>query len=202
MKNEIVLFETEDREIKLDVHTDRETVWLSQAQMTELFGIDRIIITRHINNVFKENEVEKESNVQKMHIVNSDRPVSFYSLDVIISVGNRVRSKRGVEFRRWANIILKQDILQGYAASERLLEAQGKTIELQSRIFAGSFEGEETEVLKAVNSYTNALRLLNNYDHQMLSKPNGIEPVYRITYEECRSMINPMEYTVSPMCLV
>ena len=195
MKNEIVLFETEDHEIRLNVRTDRETVWLSQAQMTDLFGVDRTVITRHVNNVFKEGEVTRESNVQKMHIANSDRLVSFYSLDVIISVGYRVKSNRGVEFRKWANNVLKRYIIQGYAANERLLAARGKTIELQSRIIAGSFEGEETEVLRAVNAYTDALTLLDNYDHQVLSKPDGIKPVYRITYEECRNMINHMEYS-------
>ena len=195
MKNEIVLFETEDHEIRLNVRTDRETVWLSQAQMTDLFGVDRTVITRHVNNVFKEGEVTRESNVQKMHIANSDRLVSFYSLDVIISVGYRVKSNRGVEFRKWANNVLKRYIIQGYAANERLLAARGKTIELQSRIIAGSFEGEETEVLRAVNAYTDALTLLDNYDHQVLSKPDGIKPVYRITYEECRNMIDHMEYS-------
>ena len=130
-----------------------------------------------------------------MRVPNSDKPVPFYTLDVIISVGYRVKSKRGVEFRRWANNVLKQYILQGYAVNERLLAAQGKTIELQSRIIAGSFEGEETEVLRAVNAYTDALTLLDNYDHQALSKPEGIEPVYRITYEECRNMIDHMEYS-------
>ena len=88
----------------------------------------------------------------------------------------------------------EQYILQGYAVNERLLAAQGKTIELQSRIIAGAFEGEETEVLKAVNAYTDALTLLDNYDHQTLSKPEGTDPVYRITYEECRNMIDHMEY--------
>lgn len=123
MKNEIVLFETEDHEIRLNVRTDRETVWLSQAQMTDLFGVDRTVITRHVNNVFKEGEVTRESNVQKMHIANSDRLVSFYSLDVIISVGYRVKSNRGVEFRKWANNVLKRYIMQGYAVNERLLAA-------------------------------------------------------------------------------
>jgi len=194
MKNEIVLFETEDKEIRLTVETDRKTVWLSANQMALLFDRDEKTIRKHINNVFKESELERESNTQKLRVPNSDKPVPFYTLDVIISVGYRVKSKRGVEFRRWANNVLKQYILQGYAVNERLLAAQGKTIELQSRIIAGSFEGEETEVLRAVNAYTDALTLLDNYDHQALSKPDGIEPVYRITYEECRNMIDHMEY--------
>ncbi|MCR5835260.1 MAG: virulence RhuM family protein [Lachnospiraceae bacterium] len=105
--NEIVLFETLDNKIQLNVPIENETVWLNQAQMTELFGVDRTVITRHVNNVFKEAELERKSNVQKMHIANADRPVQFYSLDVIISVGYRVKSKRGVEFRKWANNVLK-----------------------------------------------------------------------------------------------
>lgn len=194
-KNEIVLFETADHEITLPVEVSNETVWLSQAQMTVLFNVDRTVITRHVNNVFKENELDRESNVQKMHIAKADRPVSFFSLDVVISVGYRVHSQRGVEFRKWANNILKQYILQGYAVNESLLSAQGKTIQLQSRIIAGLFEGEEEEVLKAVNAYTDALTMLDNYDHQSLSKPEGSPPVYRITYEECRNIIDHMEYT-------
>ena len=102
MNNELVIFETKDNDIKLDVPVDRDTVWLTQAQMTELFKVDRTVITRHVNNVFKEQELIKESNVQKMHIANSDKPVQFYSLEVIISVGYRVKSQRGVEFRQWA----------------------------------------------------------------------------------------------------
>lgn len=103
MENEIVLFETKDKEISLRVPIIGETVWLTQTQMTDLFHVDRSVITRHINNVFKENELRKESNVQKMHIANSDKPVQFYSLEVIISVGYRVKSHRGVEFRQWTN---------------------------------------------------------------------------------------------------
>ena len=123
MATEIMLFETKDNEIKLTVPVEDDTVWLTQAQMTELFQVDRTVITRYVNNVFKEKELVRESNVQKMHIANSDRPVQFYSLEVIISVGYRVKSARGVEFRQWANKILKQYIIQGYAINEKRLEA-------------------------------------------------------------------------------
>ncbi|MBQ8914293.1 MAG: virulence RhuM family protein [Lachnospiraceae bacterium] len=115
-KNEIVLFETEDENVKLSVPIKDETVWLTQAQMTELFGRDTSVISRHINKVFQE-ELEKESNLHFLQIANSDKPVAFYSLDVIISVGYRVKSKRGIEFRKWANSVLKQYILQGYAVN-------------------------------------------------------------------------------------
>ena len=194
-KNEIVLFETEDKEIKLEVPVEQDTVWLTQAQMTELFSVDRTVITRHVNNVFREGELERESNVQKMHIANSDKPVQLYNLDVIISVGYRIKSKRGVEFRRWANKVLKNYILEGYAINNKRLEALQKTVEIQSKMLSNVLEIDGNEVLQAVNQYTNALTLLDEYDHQSLSKPKGNEPVYRITYEECRMMVDSMEDT-------
>ena len=107
-KNDIVFFETEDKEVKLPVTVEDETVWLNQNQMIELFGRDQSVISRHIRNVFKEHEVDEKSNMHFLHIANSNKPVAFYSLDVIISVGYRVKSKRGVEFRRWANSVLNK----------------------------------------------------------------------------------------------
>ena len=193
MATEIMIFETKDNEIKLTVPVENETVWLTQAQMTELFQVDRTVITRHVNNVFKENELIRESNVQKMHIPNSDRPVQFYSLEVIISVGYRVKSNRGVEFRQWANSVLKQYIMQGYAINEKRLAALQRTVDIQTKKLASTLEVDEAELLKAVNLYTNALMLLDQYDHQSLKKPTGNKPIYRITYEDCRNMVNAME---------
>ena len=193
MATEIMIFETKDNEIKLTVPVENETVWLTQAQMTELFQVDRTVITRHVNNVFKENELIRESNVQKMHITNSDRPVQFYSLEVIISVGYRVKSNRGVEFRQWANSVLKQYIMQGYAINEKRLAALQRTVDIQTKMLASTLEVDEAELLKAVNLYTNALMLLDQYDHQSLKKPTGNKPIYRITYEDCRNMVNAME---------
>ena len=132
-KNEIVLFETEDRQITLQVPVEQETVWLTQAQMSELFGVDRTVITRHVNNVFKEKELDRESNVQILHVANSDRPVQYYNLDVIISVGYRVKSKRGVEFRKWANSVLKKYILQGYAVNNNRISQLGEVIQIMKR---------------------------------------------------------------------
>ena len=192
MNNELVIFETKDNDIKLDVPVDRDTVWLTQAQMTELFNVDRTVITRHVNNVFKEHELIKESNVQKMHIANSDKPVQFYSLEVIISVGYRVKSQRGVEFRQWANKILKQYVIQGYAINEKRLHALEKTVDIQTRMIADALDVEEADVLRAVNEYTEALLLLDKYDHQALEKPDGAVPVYRITYEDCKEMVGKM----------
>ena len=192
MNNELVIFETKDNDIKLDVPIDRDTVWLTQAQMTELFNVDRTVITRHVNNVFKEQELIKESNVQKMHIANSDKPVQFYSLEVIISVGYRVKSQRGVEFRQWANKILKQYVIQGYAINEKRLHALEKTVDIQTRMLADALDVEEADVLRAVNEYTEALLLLDKYDHQALEKPDGAVPIYRITYEDCKEMVGKM----------
>ena len=161
--------------------------------MTELFQVDRTVITRHVNNVFKENELLRKSNVQKMHIPNSDRPVQFYSLEVIISVGYRVKSNRGVEFRQWANSVLKQYIMQGYAINEKRLAALQRTVDIQTKMLASTLEVDEAELLKAVNLYTNALMLLDQYDHQSIKKPTGNKAIYRITYEDCRNMVNEME---------
>lgn len=132
-KNEVVIFETEDKSIVLPVTLENETVWLTQAQMTVLFSVDRTVITKHVNNVFRENEVDEKSNVHFLHIANSDRPVKAYSLDVIISIGYRVKSQRGVEFRRWANSVLKKYILQGYAVNHIRMNQLGEVIRIMKR---------------------------------------------------------------------
>ncbi len=113
--NEIILYQSLDTLVKLEVMWHNETVWLTQYQMAELFGRERTVITKHINNVFKEEELQEESNVQILHIANSDKPIKYYSLDVIISVGYRVKSKQGTQFRIWATKILKEYFTKGYA---------------------------------------------------------------------------------------
>lgn len=127
-ENEIILFENQC--VKLEVNLKDETVWLIQTQMAELFGKDRSVITRHIHNVFKEKELEEKSNVQKMHFANSDKPITWYNLDVIISVGYHVKSKNGILFRKWANKILKDYMLKGYTVNQKRLEYLEKTIKL------------------------------------------------------------------------
>ena len=118
-QGEIILYQP-DETVRLEVHLEDETVWLTQAQIAELFQRDRTVITKHINNVFKEKELEEKSNVHFLHIANSDKPVKFFSLDVIISVGYRVKSVRGTQFRQWANKILKEYLLKGYSINQRL----------------------------------------------------------------------------------
>lgn len=134
MENEIVLFESEDDQVKLNVEFDGETVWLTKEQMAALFGRDRSVISRHISNIFREGEILEEGNVHYLHIANSDKPVAFYNLDAIISVGYRVKSKRGVEFRRWATGVLRQYVLDGYAANKRRLAQLGQIVQVMDRI--------------------------------------------------------------------
>lgn len=190
-KNELVIFETADNAIMLEVPVEKETVWLSQAQMTELFGVDRTVITRHVNNVFKEGELDKESNVQKMHIANADRPVQFYNLDVIISVGYRVKSKRGVEFRKWANSVLKQYILQGYAVNHNRIAQLGEVIQIMKRT-QNSLDSKQ--VLNVIQKYSAALELLDSYDHQTMERPEGNAATYELSYEECMEVISHMRF--------
>ena len=196
MKNELILFETADKEIKLNVSVNDSTVWLNRNQLAELFERDVKTIGKHINNALKE-ELDN-SVVANFATTASDGKtywVEHYNLDMIISVGYRVKSNRGVEFRKWANKVLKQYIIQGYAINEKRLEALQRTVSIQTKMLASTLEVEETDVLKAVNLYTEALMLLDQYDHQSLNKPEGSKPIYRITYEECRRMVEVMEDT-------
>lgn len=190
-KNEIVLFETKDKSVTLPVTVENETVWLTQAQMTTLFGVDRTVITRHVNNVFKEKEVEEKSNVHFLHIANSDRPVKIYSLDVIISVGYRVKSQRGVEFRKWANSVLKQYILQGYAVNNNRIRQLGEVIRIMKRT-ENSLDSKQ--ILSVIEKYNTALELLDSYDHQTMVRPKGNEATYVLTYEECKEVISTMRF--------
>lgn len=190
-KDEIVIFETEDKSVSLPVVLENETVWLTQAQMTILFAVDRTVVTRHVNNVFREGEVDEESNVHFLHIANSDRPVKIYSLDVIISVGYRVKSKRGVEFRKWANSVLKQYILQGYAVNNNRINQLGEVIRIMKRTENAL---DSKQVLSVIEKYSTALELLDSYDHQTMKRPKGNESTYVLTYEECREVINSMRF--------
>ena len=181
-KNEIVIFETEDKMITIPVAVDNETVWLNQNQMIELFGRDQSVISRHIRNVFKEQEVDEKSNMHFLHIANSDKPVAYYSLDVIISVGYRVKSKRGVEFRRWSNSVLKQYILKGYAVNDNRIRQLGEVIRIMKR---NENELDSRQVLSVIEKYSNALDLLDSYDHQNMTRPEGNRATYVLSYEEC-----------------
>ncbi len=195
MKNEIILFENQD--VKLEVNMNGETVWLTQDQMAKLFGKDRTVITRHINNIFKDGELEEKSNVQKMHIANSDKPVSLYSLDVIISIGYRVKSQNGVIFRKLANKVLKDYLLKGYAVNQKRLEYLEKTIKLidiAGRMDTELKTAEAKEIIKVINNYSNALNLLDDYDHKRIIKPSGTKDNKKITYEDCMNVIGKLKF--------
>ena len=133
-EKEIVLFESEDKSVSLSVPFENETVWLNQSQMTQLFSVDRTVITKHVNNVFKEQELDEKSNVHFLHIANSDKPVKQYSLDIIISVGYRVKSKRGIEFRKWANSVLKEFLLKGYSVNQRFERLEQRVSRTEEKI--------------------------------------------------------------------
>lgn len=165
-------------------------IWLTQNQLIQLFERDQSVISRHISNAFKE-ELDRESNMHFLHIANSDRPVAFYSLDVIISVGYRVKSKRGVEFRKWANSVLKDYIIKGYAVNDNRLKQLGEVVRLMQRT-QDSLDSKQ--VLTVIENYSRALDLLDDYDHQTMRRPKGIESVYVLTYEECRSVIDSMRF--------
>jgi len=194
MKNEIVLFETTDKSIMLPVQVSSDTVWLTQAQMVELFTTTKQNVSLHINNCFKEGELDMESVVKESLTTAVDGKkykTKYYNLDVIISVGYRVKSQRGVEFRKWANKVLKEFILQGYSINQRRMNDLGNVIRLMKRAESDLDAGQ---VLSVVEKYSTALDLLDSYDHQNMVRPQGTNAVYVLTYEECRKVIDQMRF--------
>ena len=201
MKNEIVLFE--NQEIKLEVNMKDETVWLSQQQMAELFNSSRTNIVEHINNIYSEGELNKVSTCQDFRQVRKEgkrdvvRNIPFYNLDMIISVGYRVNSKRGIIFRKWANKVLKEYLLKGYAVNQRRLDYLEKTIKLidiAGRIDTDLKGDEAKEIIKVINNYSNALNLLDDYDHKKITKPNGIKNDKQVTYEDCMDIVGKLKF--------
>ena len=190
-ENEIIIFETADKSITLPVSVKSDTVWLSANQMAELFERDEKTIRKHINNVFAEEEVERENNTQKMRVVGVKQSVPFYTLDVIISVGYRVKSKRGVEFRRWANSVLKEYIIKGYSVNYNRMNQLNEVIRIMKRV---DEKLDTKQVLSVVERYSQALDLLDAYDHQNMTRPKGSKAIYVLTYEECRKIIDNMKY--------
>lgn len=191
---ELIKFINGEIDIDVNVSPEENTVWLSRDQIASLFNRDRTVVSRHIKNIFEEGELEEKSNVHFLHITNSDKPVAYFNLDIILSVGYRVKSKNGIIFRRWASEILKDYLLKGYAANERKLIALNKTIELQSRIIATAYDIESADVLKVVDSYVEALTLLDNYDHQCIPSIKKDESYVPLTYKDIRTIVESMEY--------
>ena len=199
MKNEIILFE--DQGIKLEVNMKDETVWLNTEQMAELFDRDYKTIRKHINNALKEeldnSTVAKFANVQMEGNRIVTREIDYYNLDMIISVGYRVKSKKGILFRKWANNVLKEYLLKGYAVNQKRLEYLEKTVKLidiAGRIDSDINADEAKEIIKVINNYSNALNLLDDYDYKRIIKPNGIKTDKEITYDDCIDIINKLKF--------
>ena len=198
MKNEIIIFENQN--VKLEVNMKDETVWLSQSQMAELFGKDRKTITRHIQNIYKDEELEENSVCSFFeHTANDGKKynVQFYNLDMIISVGYRVNSKQGITFRKWATKVLKDYMIKGYAVNQKRLEYLEKTIKLidiAGRIDTELKGTEAQEIIKVINNYSNALNLLDDYDHKRISKPSGTTNNNKIVYEDCMDIVSKLKF--------
>jgi prophage maintenance system killer protein len=200
-KNKIVLFESKDGAVSLPVSIEADTVWLSQAQMAQLFGKDRTVIGRHIRNAISDGEIDATTMCAKFAHVGKDADRTYwteaYNLDVIISVGYRVKSQRGVEFRRWATSVLKSYLVRGYAINRNRIRQLGQTIEVMKRV-ANNLDTEQ--VLDVVQTYSAALDLLDGYDHQTIEKPKTKGRSVELTYEECRRFIDSMKFAVdSPL---
>lgn len=198
MNNKIIKFMNGDLQIDATVSPNEETVWLNRNQLATLFDRDVKTIGKHINNALKEeldsSTVAKFATVQKEGSRNITREIDYYNLDMIISVGYRVKSQNGVIFRKWATSILHDFMIKGYAVNQKRLDVLNKTIAIQSRMLASTLNIEEKEVLNVIEAYSNALTLLDDYDHGTIPKPNGVASTYQLTYEECRELIDSMKY--------
>ena len=175
MTQQIQLFTAPDGQVQLSVSMDNETVWLTQEQMGALFERERSVITKHIRNLFAEGELDEKSNVQNLHIAGSDKPVRFYNLDVIISVGYRVKSQRGVQFRQWATRTLKEYLVQGYTLNQRPLQERGIEFEQALNLLSRTLVNQQwvsangVAVLGVIAEYARSWSLLQQYDEQSLT---------------------------------
>lgn len=194
-KNEIILFENQG--VKLEVNLREDTVWLTQAQMGILFDVKQSTLSEHINNIFKEGELEEKTSIGISDKSSGGRKSKIYNLDVIISVGYRVKSKNGVIFRQWATKVLKDYMLKGYAVNQKRLEYLEKTIKLidiANRIDERLEGNDAKEILKVIGEYSKALDLLDDYDHRTLKKIEGNIDVRKIEYNNCIEIINKLRF--------
>ena len=195
-KNEIILFENQG--VKLEVNLKDETVWLTQAQMSELFKKAKSTINEHIRNIYKEGELKEEETMTKFgNSEFADKPANYYNLDMIISVGYRVKSQEGIIFRKWATRILKDYMLKGYAVNQKRLEYLEKTIKLidiANRMEERLENNDAKEILKVIGDYSKALDLLDDYDHRTLKKIKGNVDERKIQYSDCIDVINKLRF--------
>lgn len=178
-ENKIRIYQAADGQVRLEVALERDTVWLSQAQMVELFGRDQSVVSRHIRNAMDEGEVTEKCNMQKMHIANSDKPVVFYDLDVVISVGYRIKSERGVQFRRWASNVLRQHLVQGYTLNQTRFDQNAAELQQALELIRKTAQSPELSreagsgLVEIVSRYTQTFLWLQRYDEGMLTEPVG-----------------------------
>ena len=205
-KSDIRIYKTDDGITSIEVKLEKETVWLNLNQISNLFERDKSVISRHINNIFKEGELDKTSTVAKYATVQKEgnrkitRNIEFYNLDVIISVGYRIKSKRGTQFRIWANQVLKDYLIKGYVINQQKLEKQvrqlnelKKTIEILGNTleYKNLSNDERKGLLKIISDYNYALEILDQYDYQTLKIENTSEKeIYRLTYEDAKKQID------------
>ena len=197
MENNIVIFQDKDIKLEVPISLEKDTVWLTANQMAELFDKDEKTIRKHINNIFEDEELDYENNTQKMRVVGVKQKVPFYTLDVIISVGYRVKSKRGILFRRWANSVLKEYLIKGYALNQKRLDELNTVIDIISRSSVPEISG----VASVLDFFTKGLNILDDYDHQVLKKPSSNDKnnseqkeSWQLTYEEGRKVIESMRF--------
>lgn len=193
--NNIIIYE--DGNVELKVEFDGETIWLKQNQIAEIFGKDRTVITKHINSILKDKEVDEESNVQKMHIANSDKPVKFYSLDIILAVGYRTNSSKAIKFRQWATKILKQYLINGYVVNKEKLQQQklnelNQTLQLiKTSIEAKAIDSDISKgFVDIISNYAKSWVLLQGYDDQSLQEViSHKEHKFILDYDEAKEAI-------------
>ena len=191
-----------DNDFELDVRTDKEndTVWLRADEMATLFSVNRPAIVKHIANILSDGELDNStcSNLEQVQMEGNRkvvRKIKMYNLDMIISVGYRVKSQRGIIFRKWANRVLKEYLIQGYSINNKRLETLNKVIEVQNKMLASALNIDTFELEEVINKYTNALNLLDDYDHQNIVKPCGSEILYKLEYAEARKIISSMKFS-------
>ena len=196
-QDSLIFYKSEDGNIQLNVKLEKDTVWLTQSQMSNLFGVDRTVIVRHIRNIYKSAELCEDATCAKNAQVQEEggrtvrRTIPYYNLDMIISVGYRVNSKNATQFRIWATSILKQYLIKGYAINDQRLHQLGEVIRIMKRT---QNELDAKQVLSVIENYSTALTLLDDYDHQCMKRPEGSKATYVLSYEECRNLIDQMRF--------
>jgi len=199
MMSQIEIYQATDGRAEIQVRFEEETIWLTQAHMVELFGRDQSVISRHIRNAFKEGEIKEKSNMQKMHIANSDKPVALYDLDTVISVGYRVKSQQGVLFRRWATARLKEYLVKGYSINQQRFDKNAKELEQALSLINKALKNPEisTDTSKGlaeiVSRYTQTFLWLQRYDEGLLEEPSGKNGGKLISHSEAMNALNTLK---------